>query len=153
MATLKTVICGEKNYAINQNSSPINIWTYQTQLCRWRSRTSWCLGFFVERMHIPINLDRPHTSHINSGDVTILNQKRLSLATMTKSAIVNCFSGIVCSGHQIACKKWNNTFVTVNNDLGVTREAICQWFSLVTSSLVKIIGKSPHSWPPNRYAR
>ena len=24
---------------------------------------------------------------------------------------------------------------------------ICQWFSLVTSSLVKIIGKSPHSWP------
>ena len=24
---------------------------------------------------------------------------------------------------------------------------IYQWFSLVTSSLVKIIGKSPHSWP------
>ena len=57
------------------------------------------------------------------------------------------FSGIVCSGHKIACKKWNNTFVTVNNDFLVTREVICQWFSLVTSSLVKIIGKSPHSWP------
>ena len=30
---------------------------------------------------------------------------------------------------------------------GVTCDAICQWFSLLTSSLVKIIGKSPHSWP------
>ena len=86
-------------------------------------------------------------SQFNCGDVTILNQKRLSLATMAKSAIDNCFSRIVCSGHQIACKKWNNIFVTVNNDFGVTREAICQWFSLETSSLVKIIGKSPHSWP------
>ena len=32
----------------------------------------------------------------------------------------------------------------MNNDFLVTREMICQWFSL---SLVKIIGKSPHSWP------
>ena len=29
----------------------------------------------------------------------------------------------------------------------VTRGAICQRFSLVTASFVKIIGKSPHSWP------
>ena len=36
-------------------------------------------------------------------------------------------------GHKIACKKWNNTFVTVNNDFWVTRDAICQWFSRVTS--------------------
>ena len=93
------------------------------------------------------------TSQINCGDVTILNQKRVSLATMAKSAIDNCFSRIVCSGHQIACKKLNNTPVTVNNDFGVTREAICQWFSLVTSTLVKIIGKSLHSWPKNRYTR
>ena len=57
------------------------------------------------------------------------------------------FSGIMCSGHKIACKKLNNTFVTVNNNFLVTREVICQRFSLVTSSLVKIIGKSPHSWP------
>ena len=35
----------------------------------------------------------------------------------------------------------------------LTREVICQWFSLVTSSLVKIIGKSPHSWPKNLYSR
>ena len=36
---------------------------------------------------------------------------------------------------------------------GVTRELICQWFSWVTNSLVNIIGKSPHSWPKNRYSR
>ena len=34
----------------------------------------------------------------------------------------------------------------MNNDFFVTREAIRQWFSLVTSSLVKIIAESPHSW-------
>ena len=54
------------------------------------------------------------------------------------------FSGIVCWGHKIACKKENNTSVTVNNDFSVSREVICQWFSLVTLSLMKIIGKSPH---------
>ena len=59
------------------------------------------------------------TSQINGGDVTILNQKRLSSATTAKSAIDNCFGGIECSGHQIACKKQNNTFVTVNNDFWV----------------------------------
>ena len=55
-------------------------------------------------------------------------------------------SGYVCSSHKIACKKWNNTFVTGNNDFFVTREAIRQWFSLMTLSLVKIIAESPHSW-------
>ena len=45
------------------------------------------------------------TPQINCNDVTVSNQKRLSLATMAKSVIDNCFSGIVCSGHQIACKK------------------------------------------------
>ena len=35
----------------------------------------------------------------------------------------------------------------MNNDFLVTPVVICQCFSLVTSSLVKIIGKSPHSWP------
>ena len=59
------------------------------------------------------------TSQINDGDVTILNQKRLSLATTAKSAIDNCFGGIECSGHQ-------NTFVTLSNDFWVTRDAICQ---------------------------
>ena len=68
-----------------------------------------------------------------------------------RSTIV--FSEAVCSGHTIACKKEDNTFVTVNNDILVTREVICQWFSFVISSLVKIIAKSTHSWPKNRYSR
>ena len=58
----------------------------------------------------------------------LLNQKSLSLATMAKSAIDNCFGEIECSGHQIAGKKLNNTFVTVNNEFWVTRDAICQRF-------------------------
>ena len=55
------------------------------------------------------------TSQVIYGDVTILSQKRPSLATMAKSAIDDCFSGIARSGHKIACKKYNNTFVTMNN--------------------------------------
>ena len=35
----------------------------------------------------------------------------------------------------------------MNNDFGVTSEAIYQWFSRVTKSRVEIIGKSPHEWP------
>ena len=35
----------------------------------------------------------------------------------------------------------------MTDDSGVIHEAICQWFSLVTSSLVKTIDISPHSWP------
>ena len=72
------------------------------------------------------------TSQINCGDVTILNQKSLSLATTAKSAIDNCFGEIERSGHQIACKKLNNTFITVNNDFRVTRENYWQIASLVT---------------------
>ena len=41
-----------------------------------------------------------------------------------------CFSGFVCSGHEIACKKWNNIWLILNNDFLVTREAIRLWFSL-----------------------
>ena len=38
----------------------------------------------------------------------------------------------------------NIAWVTVNNDFWVTSEAICQWFSRVTKSRVKIIVR--HSW-------
>ena len=38
----------------------------------------------------------------------------------------------------------NNAWVTVNNGFWVMSEAICQWFSWVTKSRVKIIGKSHH---------
>ena len=48
-------------------------------------------------------------------------------------------------GHKITRKKWNDVWVSMNNDF-VTREAIQQWFSCVTSSHVKIVAKSPHSW-------
>ena len=41
----------------------------------------------------------------------------------------------------------NNAWVTVNNDFGLTSEAICQIFSRVTKSRVKTIGKSHHEWP------
>ena len=44
-------------------------------------------------------------------------------------------------------KKTNNALVTVNNDFWVTSDAICHWFSRVTKSQVKIIGKSHHEWP------
>ena len=78
------------------------------------------------------------TSQINCGDVTILNQKILSLVTTAKSAIDNCFGGIECSGHQITCKKLNNIFVTVNNNFWVTRDVICQWFSLTRENYWQI---------------
>ena len=49
--------------------------------------------------------------------------------------------------------KWYIRYRTVDNDFVVTRETICQWLSLVTLSLVKIIGKSLYSWPhKNRYS-
>ena len=54
-------------------------------------------------------------------------------------------SGFVCSWHKIACKKWNNTFVTVNNDF---------------LSLMRRFGNDFHSWLrhswkslPNRFTR
>ena len=47
----------------------------------------------------------------------------------------------------------NNAWVTVNNDFLVTSETICQWFSWVTKPRVKIIVKSLHEWPKNRYSR
>ena len=47
----------------------------------------------------------------------------------------------------------NNARVTVNNDSWVTSEAICQKFSRVTKSRMKIFGKSHHEWPKNRYSR
>ena len=46
----------------------------------------------------------------------------------------------------------HNGWVTVNNKFLVTSEVICQWFSRVTKSWVKIIGKSPHEWPKNHYS-
>ena len=47
------------------------------------------------------------SSQINCDGVAMLSQKRLTLATMAKSVIDNCFSGIVCSGKNIVLDvKW-----------------------------------------------
>ena len=46
----------------------------------------------------------------------------------------------------------NNAWVTVSNDFLVTSQVICQWFSRVMKSPVKIIGKSPHDWQKNHYS-
>ena len=43
--------------------------------------------------------------------------------------------------------KWMLPFHEEDVEILVTREVICQWFSRVTKSRVKIIGKSPHQWP------
>ena len=122
---------------------------FMTVIHLWRSPfRQFALARTIDKYDI--TMPAPHvrvTSQINCGDVTMLIQKRPSSATMAKSAINNWFSEIVCSGHKISCKKLNNTFVAMNNDFWVTHDVICQWFSLVTSSLVKVIGKSPHSWP------
>ena len=47
----------------------------------------------------------------------------------------------------------NNAQVTMNNDFWVMSEEICQWFSRVTKSRVKIIGKSHHKWHKNHYSQ
>ena len=93
------------------------------------------------------------TSRINRGYATILSQKWPSLMTMAKWAFHDFFIGIVRLGNEIACKIYNDTFVTVINDTLVTCDVICQRFSLVTSSLMKIIGKSPNPWPKYHYLR
>ena len=59
-----------------------------------------------------------------------------------RSTIVFC--GMVCSWPNIACKKWNNTFVTVNNDF---LSLVMRFANDFHSWLRHVIGKSPHSWP------
>ena len=44
-------------------------------------------------------------------------------------------------------KKQNHIWVVVNNQFLVTRDVIHQELSLVTASVVRIIGESPYSWP------
>ena len=57
------------------------------------------------------------------------------------------FSRIAWSWQNIACKEWNDLFLTMNDNFLVALDVICQWFSQVTLSLMKSIGKSPHWWP------
>ena len=60
-----------------------------------------------------------NTSSSSSRDVIDQlwwRQKRLSLATMVKWAMDDCFSKFVYSIHEIACKKKDNTWLSVNKD-------------------------------------
>ena len=91
-----------------------------------------------------------HSSIVRTSQCSVRKDHPYQQWRNDRSMIV-C-SETVCFRHKIACKKLNNTFDTMNHDFLVTRELICQWFSLVTSSLVKIIGKSPHSSPKNRHS-
>ena len=47
---------------------------------------------------------KPHDYIPRYDIITMINQKRLPLVTMAKSAIDDCLSRIVCSRHQIACR-------------------------------------------------
>ena len=96
----------------------------------------------------------PHvsvTSQINCGDVTMLSQKDRPCDNCEMSDRWFVLAELCVQD------KWpvrNKYYIRYHEYwFWVTRNAICQWFSLVTSSLVKIIGKSPHSWPKNRCSR
>ena len=84
------------------------------------------------------------TSQIHCGEITILSQKRPPLAIMARLAIDNCFQSMcVFRANSVLEIKTlhRSTWVMIF----VTHEAIWQWFTFVTSSLLKPIAESPHS--------
>ena len=84
----------------------------------------------------------------------LFQQRWLSTRLQSIHHVSNGFTAVLCyqNGNSLYEDIKNNAWVTMNNDLGVTSEAICQLFSRVTKSRVKIIGKSHHEWPQNRYS-
>ena len=64
-----------------------------------------------------------------------------------KWAAVTCYR----SGTMIEIQ--NNAGVAMNNDFLVMSEVICQWFSRVTKSQMKIIRKSHRKWTKNCYSQ
>ena len=78
-----------------------SIFTVVIHWLRWllrqyvRTRTNDKYDVIIAVAHVRV------MSQIRCGDVTMLSQKRPSSATMVKSAIDTCFSGIVCSGHEM----------------------------------------------------
>ena len=83
--------------------------------------------------HNAIN-PRSRAAQINCGDVTMLSHK----IQWRNQLSITDFRGIVCWEHEMICKKWNNIFVTVNNDFCVPRDATCQCF----------FPRLHHSWKP-----
>ena len=55
-------------------------------------------------------------SQISCGDVAMLSQKDRPWWQWWDEWLIIVFSGFVCSGHRIACKKQNNVWVSMNND-------------------------------------
>ena len=68
------------------------------------------------------------------------------LTSVNDSGIKNdWFFGVLDLGR--VYKKYYDMWLAVNNDYMVTCEVIKQYIWVGTTSLVEIIGESPHSWP------
>ena len=88
-------------------------------ICTWENnRRIWCHN--ASALRFRDITDQLWWRHNVKSEKTVLNNNG--------EMFVCC--GMVYSRHKIACKKWNNTFVTANNDVLVTLEVICRWFSL-----------------------
>ena len=73
-------------YAIHQDSSPINMRMFQTQLYVCRSTTSWCDGFLIACMYIPINLAQMLWKHLQN----LVSWLWCHWPFMTSSKVVFC---------------------------------------------------------------
>ena len=97
--------------------------------------TSWC------RYDVTMPVPRVCvTAQVNSGDVTMLGQRRLSLATMTKWAMADCVLNKIKYGLPWITTfdhSWSDSPMIFIRDC-ITRENHC-WIA-------------PHSWP-NCYSR
>ena len=73
---------------------------------------------------------------------------------MAKWVINDFLSGCVCSGQKK--KHFRNDIMYglpwMMFFIFVTHEVICQWFKLMTASLMKIVRESPHTWTKNCYS-
>ena len=113
----------ESDYMITLSIITSLIYTYTATWNIYRpERSLWCIYFMLNQSVLGMRV-------------------HLADDQMTKDTLKSSV------GHQFIHCTYNIAWVTVKNDFFVTGEVICQWFSLVTSSLAKIIGKSPHSWP------
>ena len=137
-------------------TKPTNIYIYN------------CWNYGIIHMLNPQNT--PHTKRVNYG-VSFVNIFLENWPCYNDHAL--CSTGenpatysawmtkyvLVCQTFSEVNLQWpwhdikNNAWVTMNNDFLVTSGVICQWFSQVKKSRVKIIGKSPHEWQKSRYSR
>ena len=121
-----------REYRVVKNRYSRLLFTSKDRLCANLRKKNW-------------RIRRHNASTSRSRDVTDHLRWRNERWRNERSMIV--ISAIGCSGHKIACKKWNYTFITVNNDFGdswcglpmiftryfVPHENHCQITSLVTT--------------------